>query len=172
VLQHHEVARHIGRFPSKRRFRRAPVAAFLLGYSRRIMGTFYRDKVMGKNAEEILQGIGDFANNSVWDGEEGRYLQAAAQIHATQAQIDAQYNATKHLVDCANEVIASQESLAKALVASVNNLTNSINRAADDSGRLASRVAILTLFLVIVGVGQIVATAWPYIVWWFHRPGV
>jgi len=130
---------------------------------------FYDERIKGKSADELLETAGGRGMNSVWTGPEGELLRVAAQIRVTQDQIEAQFNATKHLVDCANGVTASQEKATRALVETIGGLIKSINRASDDSGRLARRIAFLTLFLVLVGAGQVIAIAWPYLAWWWRH---
>jgi hypothetical protein len=135
------------------------------GFGRKLifMGN-YELFLKGKSTEDIL------AHTVASDqGPLGEYMRVAAQVRVSQGQIEAQYNATKHLVDCANALVASQGTATKVLVESIDRLERSINGASEDSGRLALRIAILTLFLVIVGAGQIIATGWPYLAYWWHH---
>lgn len=131
--------------------------------------SFYETRIKGKDAEEILAITGGLGQIDVWKGDEGELLRVAAQIRVTQRQIEAQFNATKHMVDCANALVASEDRATKSLVISIDALTKSIDKASDDSGKLGKRVVMLTFALVGVGLGQIVATAWPYLAWWWHH---
>ena len=147
---------------------------------------FY-DRIKGRTAEQILEVTGGMGNNDVWHGDEGELMRVSAQVRATQEQIVAQNlssgnvveavnrlmaaqdNATRHMVECTNALVASQDSATNGLVASIGTLTASINRASTDSGKLGTKILILTGALALVGVGQIFATAWPYLAWWWHH---
>jgi hypothetical protein len=118
------------------------------GPRRRNMGVY--EDIGNKSAEEVLRGLSgsDFVNgapNAI------NYILAVAQVRSN------------------GEAIRSQEACATRVITSIDALTKSINRASDDSGRLGVKVAILTAALVGVGAGQIVATAWPYLAWWWHH---
>jgi hypothetical protein len=52
---------------------------------------------------------------------------------------------------------------------STERLIVALDKASADSGRMARRIVWLTMCLVIVGAAQAVATAWPYLVWWWNR---
>jgi len=47
----------------------------------------------------------------------------------------------------------------------ITSLITALDRASNDSGKLAGRLLWLTAALVFVGVLQAVATAWPYLAW-------
>jgi len=130
--------------------------------------SFYDDRIRGKKAEEILAIAGSWAGG-VWPSDEGELLRVAAQVRTTQHQIEAQDNATRHLVDCTSTIVAVQKSSVHILVAGMDRLTASIEQASDDSGKLGTKIVILTGALGLVGLGQIVATAWPYLAWWWHH---
>jgi hypothetical protein len=125
----------------------------------------YEQTVKGQTAEQILANLGGTTSQiPIRD-----YLMVAAQVRVTQGQIEAQYNATIHLVECANAVVASQNSSTKTLVGSVDRLTTSITRASDDSGKLGEKIVWLTICLVAVGLLQALATAWPYFTYAWHH---
>lgn len=118
----------------------------------------YDSFVKGKSSEEIL------AETAAMDrGPLGEYIRLAAQVRVSQGQIAAQDNVTKHMVDCANSLVASQGKATEALAGSIHRLTMSITRASDESGALGTRIVWLTVLLVAVGLLQAMATAWPYL---------
>jgi hypothetical protein len=53
-----------------------------------------------------------------------------------------------------------------AQVRSTQELIAQLKQASEDSKRTTSRIAYLTFALVVMGLAQSVATAWPYLVWW------
>lgn len=125
----------------------------------------YESAVKGRSSEELLANIGGTFSQTVT----ADYVMVAAQVRVTQEQIKAQENATRHVVECTNSLVASQGKATNSLVESIGKLTASIDSAAVDSGKLSSRIAVFTLLLVLVGAGQILVTAWPYLSWWWHH---
>jgi hypothetical protein len=52
----------------------------------------------------------------------------------------------------------------------ISMLTMALNRASEDSSRVANRIVWLTIGLVLVGLLQALAAAWPWLSWWWqHR---
>lgn len=101
----------------------------------------YDEHVHGKSAEEILQTAGGTAATGPVDGVAGEYYRLAAQVRSTQELIAALKNAS-----------ASSDALSKRVL--------SLNRV----------LVWLTLALVVVGLCGALATAWPYLAWWWqHR---
>ena len=83
-------------------------------------------------------------------------------------------NATNYVLTLADvrshaEGTRSQQQQTEKIVTAVDRLTTSINRASEESGALSKKVVWLTRALVAVGIGQIVATAWPYLAWWWYH---
>jgi hypothetical protein len=97
-------------------------------------------------------------------------------VRSANEAISAQKDSTAKIVTAVEELnrttyssIGSQQDCTAGIVGAVDALTKSINRASDESGALAMKVVWLTLALVLVGAGQIMATAWPYLAWWWHH---
>jgi hypothetical protein len=106
----------------------------------------YAAYVKDKNAEHIL------AHDATSDsGPIGEYLRVSAQVRSGQ------------------ELLMAQNLCASNLTASILKLVGSLDQASKDSGKLGRKIAWLTGFLVAVGVGQIIAIAWPYLPWWWHH---
>jgi hypothetical protein len=100
----------------------------------------YEERIKGKSSEEILQTAGGTAWNVV-QGPEGEYYRLAAQVRSTQELTEALKNAS-----------ASSDVLSTRVF------------------RLNGVLALLTLALVVVGLCGALATAWPYLAWWWqHR---
>jgi len=79
--------------------------------------------------------------------------------------LDNRYN-----IETSTELIAVlQARNAEMLNLSIRGLSANIKAASDDSGKLGRRIAALTVALVAVGISQILATAWPYLAWWWHH---
>ena len=111
----------------------------------------YEERIRNKSAEAILETAANGAGGA-WTGDDGEVLRLAAQIRVTQDVIMSQHASTRQLAD------------------SIQTLVASLNRAPLDNRRLGRRIVFLTFVLIAVGAGQIVATAWPYLSWWFqHR---
>ena len=106
----------------------------------------YDVNVKNKTSDEILANY-----DSILDVPIGQYLRVAAQVRSTQ------------------ELVSSQTQSTHELVGSVATLVSSLNQASKDSGTLGRKIVWLTCALVAVGVGQIMATAWPYLAWWWHH---
>jgi hypothetical protein len=52
----------------------------------------------------------------------------------------------------------------------ISMLTMALNRASEDSSRVVNRIVWLTVGLVVVGFLHALATAWPWLSWWWqHR---
>lgn len=113
------------------------------------MITTYQRYVEGKTAEEILKGAGDF--EGLLPDRVQEYVLLAAQLHGQQEQMQ------------------REDSCTEKLVISIDLLTRSIQKASDDSGALGRRLMLLTVALVLVGLIQAGATAWPYLAWWWHH---
>jgi hypothetical protein len=63
-----------------------------------------------------------------------------------------------------------------AQVRSNEELISELKRASADSGKVSRQLvaltralAALTGVLALVGIAQVIATAWPYLVYWWHR---
>ena len=115
------------------------------------MDTFYASRIKDKSAEDILRMISDYPSGIPYTGAEADTLLVAAQIRKNQAIIESQNECTSRLTN------------------SVTMLAAMLSKASDDSGKLRRRIAILTGAFVAVGAGQIIATAWPYLAWWWHN---
>jgi hypothetical protein len=48
-------------------------------------------------------------------------------------------------------------------------LAIALAKASGDSGKLQSRIVMLTLVIAGVAIVQAIATAWPYLVWWIKH---
>src|SRR3954469_3613720 len=111
----------------------------------------YEERIRNKSAEAILETAAGGAGGGTWTGDEGEILRLAAQIRVTQDLIMSQHASTRQLAD------------------SIQTLVASLNRAPLDSRRLGRRIVFLTFVLIAIGAGQIVATAWPFLSWWFKH---
>jgi len=101
----------------------------------------YEERVKGKSSEELLQTAGGTASGGVVQGPEGEYYRLAAQVRSTQELIEALKNAS------ASSAVLSERVF-----------------------RLNRVLVWLTLALVGVGLCEALATAWPYLAWWWqHR---
>lgn len=67
-----------------------------------------------------------------------------------------------------NHVVSSYLQIA-AQVRSNEELIAELKHASADSGRMSQRLVCLTGVLAIVGIAQAIATAWPYMAYWWHR---
>jgi hypothetical protein len=66
--------------------------------------------------------------------------------------------------------LKENDSMSPELGSHISMLTNALNLAAQDSSRVANRIVWLTVGLVFVGLLQALATAWPWLSWWWeHR---
>jgi hypothetical protein len=115
------------------------------------MDTFYNSRIKDRSAEEILQTLSDYPAQVPYEGASANTLLMAAQIRTAERQIE------------------SQSKLTTSLAVEVSALTESINKASADSGALGRKIVYLTFALVAVGLIQALATAWPYLAWWFAR---
>ena len=107
----------------------------------------YETSFNGKNIEELLLEVADAP---WWNQNQGAREQWAIAIRVRTTQA----------------LVVTQTENTKVLTASIDTLVKSLNKASDDSGKLGRKVVWLTVALVCVGVGQIVATAWPYLSYW------
>jgi hypothetical protein len=48
-------------------------------------------------------------------------------------------------------------------------LAAALAKASDDSGQLQRRIVILTVVIAGAAIAQVIATAWPYLVWWIRH---
>jgi len=112
----------------------------------------YEERIKNKSAESILETAAGGAGSGAWTADDGEILRLAARIRVTQDLIMSQHASTRQLAD------------------SIQTLVASLNRAPVDTRRLGRRIVFLTFVVIAVGTGQIVATAWPYLSWWYqHR---
>jgi len=135
----------------------------------------YEDIGLNKSPEDVLRDFGnaDFihaAPNVV------AYVTAVARVKSASEAIRSQQACTSDIVTAVdgltrstNEAVRSQQASTTQLVTAVGELTKSISQASADSGKLGLKIAILTGALVGIGAGQIIATAWPYLAWWWHH---
>jgi hypothetical protein len=68
--------------------------------------------------------------------------------------------------DCNYEGPIGQYLHIAAQVRTNQELAAAWQRASEDSGKLQSRIVILTIVIALAAIAQAVATAWPYMVWW------
>jgi hypothetical protein len=142
----------------------------------------YEMFVKGKTTEDLLAHtissdpgpLGDYIRVAVQirmgqDAVMAQNLSSGNVVEAIKRLVASQDNVTEHLVGCTSSLVAVQNSSVNKLIASMDGLTGSIDRASGDSGKLGRRVVVLTIGLVCVGVGQIIAMAWPYLDWWWHH---
>jgi hypothetical protein len=79
--------------------------------------------------------------------------------------LDSGYN-----LETSTELIAVIQSRnTETLNTSLRGLSSNIATASTESSSLGKKIVLLTYALVTVGIGQIIATAWPYIAWWWHH---
>jgi hypothetical protein len=71
--------------------------------------------------------------------------------------------------DCSYQGPIGEYLRVAAQVRTNQELAAALAKASEDSGKLQSRIVLLTVVIALAAIVQAVATAWPYLIWWIKH---